>query len=493
MGGVQSVRPFVAAHGLALLTLLGAAIRFGTIGVQGFWLDEQVTVSLIQLGPIDLLRQVIASESNPALYYLAAGGWERLFGDSEFAIRSLTALAGTAAIPVIYAAANELYSRRAGMIAAALTATSPLLVWYSGEARNYEFLVLLAALGLLCFVRALSETGHRWLWAWALVSSLALATHYFAVFAIVPEAAWLLWSRRGRRLDTLIPMGAIAIVGLALLPLLAAQRGRGDWIEAYGFGGRLVNVAEHFAVGYYVPWPALPAIVLAAVGLVAGAAVIGGDRRLREALAMPATVAAGGLGLLLIAVVAGDDYLLSRNLLELWPMVAVGLAIALASPRLGRWGVATAGAVCMLGVWLVIWSALTPATHRQDYHELAEELGAAPTARLIVSQSSFSSPLILALDDARAAANFDLLATELIVVEPLPTDDYAVGTCLWLPTCGGVDVEPPPRFEPPPGFTLAREGQTETFGYAVYSAPVPTAIQRPVEYYTPRVFRQEAS
>ena len=79
------------------------------------------------------------------------------------------------------------------------------------------------------------------------------------------------------------------------------------------------------------------------------------------------------------------------------------------------------------------------------------------------------------------------------MIEPRRTDDYSVGTCLWLPTCGGVDVEPPPRFEPPAGFALVHEGSTESFDYSVYEAPAPVTIERPVEYFTPRVFLQEAS
>ena len=77
------------------------------------------------------------------------------------------------------------------------------------------------------------------------------------------------------------------------------------------------------------------------------------------------------------------------------------------------------------------------------------------------------------------------------MIEPRPTDNYAVGICWWIATCGGVDVEPPPPFEVPAGFTLERSGSTPSFDYSVYTAPAPIAIERPVEYFTPRVFVQE--
>ena len=68
--GVPPARPaavaaFASQHALLLIVGLGALLRFATLGVQGFWLDEQVTVSLIQQGPIDLLKSVQAGESKP--------------------------------------------------------------------------------------------------------------------------------------------------------------------------------------------------------------------------------------------------------------------------------------------------------------------------------------------------------------------------------------------------------------------------------------------
>ena len=486
-------RTAATRHALLLLIALGAAIRFATLTSQGFWLDEQVTVSLVQQGPIELLKAVITSESNPSLYYLLLGGWERVLGSGEFGIRSFSALAGTAAIPLLYVAAKTLYSRRAGVIAAAITATSPLLIWYSQEARNYELLLLLAALSFVCFAKALDDHGHRWLWAWALSSAVALATHYFAFFLIVPEAVWLLCRRPGSRLDTAIPMGAIAIVGLALLPLTATQRGRGDWIEGYGLSGRLINVPEHFLVGYHVPWEMLPGVAIALVGLAAVYAAWRAEGAARRGLAITASITLAGLAMLLLSSLFGDDYIVTRNLLELWPVAAVMLAVALASPRAGRIGLAAAGTLCVVGAGLAIWNAVTPDAQRPSYVEVADELGPSATPRLVVTQSGFSSPLILYLDGARVAADAELSTRELVVIETRPTENYAVGTCLWLFTCGGVDVDPPPRFEPPTGFSLEREGATETFDYSVYTAPAPVAIERPVEYFTPRVYLQEAS
>jgi uncharacterized membrane protein len=496
--GGRGIRPWwlatgwelVTRHALLVIVVAGAVLRFATLGVQGFWLDEHVTLSVIQQGPLDLLRSVQLGESNPAVYYLLAGGWERVFGSSELGIRSLSALAGVATIPLLYAATRTLGSRRAALIAAALAATSPLLIWYSQETRNYALFAFFAALAFLLFARALEDRGQRWLWGWALVSALALATHYFAFFLIVPQFVWLILRRPGSRVDTVLSAGVIAVVGVALLPLVASQRGRGDWISAYDLGERLLQVPEHFLVGLQVPWEALPAVVAAGVGLVFVLGALTAGRAAWRGLAIPVTVLAAGLAMLLIAVLAGDDYILSRNLIGLWVPFAIALALVLDRTRPSWLGVGTAAAVALIGVALAIWIPANRAAQRPHYSELAAELSGAADPRLIVSQSSFSSPLSLYLDGARVAGDDELSASELIVIEQRPTESHAVGLCWWIATCGGIDVEPPPPFEVPSGFELRRSGSTESFDYDLYTAPREIEIQRPLEYFTPRVLVQ---
>ena len=208
---------------LAALTVLAAILRFPTLHVQSYWFDEAVTVRLVSGGFGHMLSSIGGSESTPPLYYMLAWVWTRIFGHGEAGLRSLSALAGTAFVPVAYAAAAELASRRVALAIAALAAFNPLLIWYSQEARSYALLVLFAGLSFLLFARIAREQRDRDLAWWTLVSALAIATHYFAAFVVAPEAAWLLLRARDRR-RPLIATGALLAVGGALLPLLLRQR-----------------------------------------------------------------------------------------------------------------------------------------------------------------------------------------------------------------------------------------------------------------------------
>ena len=58
-------------------------------------------------------------------------------------------------IPALYLLGRELYDRRTGLVAAAFGAASPLLIWYSQEARMYAFVTLFGLLALLTQLRAI--------------------------------------------------------------------------------------------------------------------------------------------------------------------------------------------------------------------------------------------------------------------------------------------------------------------------------------------------
>src|SRR4051794_14385895 len=120
---------------VAGLTALGAALRFSTLAVQSYWLDEAVPVVLGRKSLGGVLSTTPNSEPTPPLYYVLAWLWAQLFGTGEVGLRSLSALIGTATIPVAYSAAARLVSPRAGLIVGAPAGPNPLLAWVSQGAR----------------------------------------------------------------------------------------------------------------------------------------------------------------------------------------------------------------------------------------------------------------------------------------------------------------------------------------------------------------------
>lgn len=391
------------------LTAVGIAVRFASLGLQSYHHDEVITAMRVVPGSFgDMLHEVRVSESNPPLYYVLAWGWAKAFGTGEFGLRSLSALFGAATVPVGYLIGRQLASRRAGLVLAALIAVNPMLIWYSQEARSYALLVFFAALSLLFFVRALDSRRGRDLAFWALASGLALCSHYFAVFAVALEAAWLLVALRRQWRAVLPALAAVGAVGLALLPLANSQINPNHigWIENSPLPERLWETAVSFLVGEtghviaeaprdrYALVPAI--LVGASLILVA----LRGSRRERRGAGIGLALGLGFVGLTAIAALAGKDYVVERNLLPALVPLTAAVAIGLAAAGARRLGLLLAVALCAYWLAFDVHVTQTPNLQRPDFRTVTDELGP-PRAgrRAIVTWKLAADPVRFYLRD----------------------------------------------------------------------------------------------
>jgi hypothetical protein len=281
---------------------------------------------------------------------------------------------------VAYAVARKTISQRAGFVAAALTACNPFLIWYSQEFRPYELLVLLSALALLFFAYAHEHPRPRRLAAWAIVSALALATHYYALLVVVPQALWLLWIHRRSR-AVYVAVAAVGLCGLALLPLAISQNGTGNasWIAPIPLVPRLRQIIPNFLIGFQSPARDVLeplAAALTILGLVLLALRSDVIER-RGALAWGA-LAVSGMVLNLLLIAAGIDDLITRNVIALWLPAGLLVAGGLGARRAGLVGVAAAAVLCGIGVVATAGVAFDRSFQRPDWRGVARVLGAHP-------------------------------------------------------------------------------------------------------------------
>ncbi|MET0304667.1 MAG: glycosyltransferase family 39 protein [Solirubrobacterales bacterium] len=417
---------------VAGLTVLAAGLRFVTLGGQAYHHDEVVTASRVLRGDFFHAMEAVGfSESAPPLYYVLAWAWTQLTGTGELGLRSLSALAGVATVPVAYLLGAELRGRRTGIAAAALVAVNPMLLWYSQEARSYALLVLLTTLATLYFVRALrdvpslkhlygppsggtSASGRRDLTLWGVFSALALATHYFAIFPIAFEVAWLLW-RRGRA--ALRGLWIVALAGLALAPLVIHQAslGHAEWIGGRSLGHRLWEVGVTFFAGETGDIIARPETLLpAAVPLLAALAALAllglrGDREERRAGGLMLAVAAATIvaPLLLALLVPGKDYVLARNLIPALAPLLAAIAIGVTLRAARRGGTAIAAVLVAYSLGFSIWASASPMMQRPDWDAVAARLGepTAPRATVLWTLGAASLRFYLSTGSFQAEAS----------------------------------------------------------------------------------------
>ena len=386
------------AQAVLALTVLAAALRFGTLDVQSVWLDESATIVLVRRGLGGMLSHLSSSESTPPLYYVLVSGWTKVFGTGVIGFRSFSAVVGTLTVPVMYLAGRRI-SPRAGIWAAALTTVNPAMYYYSQETRCYALLILFSAAAIVFWGRALHTGDRRALGWWAAMSILALLTHYFAVFLFIPEAVMLLRSLGLRRVR--VPIGAIVAAGLALLPLAVSERasGQANWIEASSLLSRAAEAPKQYLVGLYGPQEILSALLtgLLAAGAVA-LVVYRADARERQLAREMAIVAAVALLVpLALAFSHIFDVFDGRNVIAVWVPCALVVAIGLAGTRALRVGAAVGVGICLVSLLVIVGTDTKPGYQRDDWRAVADRLPTHASGSVVVTPANGLLPLSIYL------------------------------------------------------------------------------------------------
>lgn len=408
--GASARRGGAALWPLYLILAAGAALRLSTLGLQSLWYDEAFTAVHVFGGSFGhMLSQLPHTENTPPLWYVLEWVVIQALGHGAVALRLLSALAGVALIGVMWAIGRQLYGRRVAIISAALTAASPLFLWYSQEARAYSLYTLMVALAFLAFLRAEERTSAGRVAAFALAAALALLTHYFAAFLVVPMALYLARSRARLRGPAPWALAAVGATGAALLPLALAQGGRGaEWIAHSSLLGRLEAIPQYYLTGYSGA-PLGHGIELAVALPLAGAVLIGLwrliDPRAGEGRALGSAALCFGLALCgtlipLFLVAFGQDFFDPRNVIGAMVPLSAGIALLAGARSAGRFAAALAaiGALGFLAVGIDVdfnprlqrgdWSGVASALQRQS-----RALGIAPAQRVIASVHLGSAPL----------------------------------------------------------------------------------------------------
>lgn len=206
---------------LAGILALAAVLRLVGLGTESLWGDEILSV-LASRGPwLDIVTE--RTTYNQPFYFLLLHGWIGLFGESEFALRFPSAVFGVATVFFTFVLTRHLLDTRIALGAALLVAVSPVMIWYSQEARFYALTTLLLVVSTYALIRYL-ETGRSFfVIVYAVTAFLGSYTHYyFLPFVAAHNLVALIWLLRARRGTDLIKwLAAQLIVSLALVSKIA--------------------------------------------------------------------------------------------------------------------------------------------------------------------------------------------------------------------------------------------------------------------------------
>lgn len=209
--------PWLAVGGFVVAGLVARIIFYG-FSLGG---DELSTVWIVKDQSLGHVLSEVRSDSEitPPFYFVLA--WLAMkLGSSPELVRLPALVAGTATIPVVFLLGRRLFGNTAGLVAAAVTAASPFMVYFSAYARGYALMLLMLFCSTLFLIWAVEKKGLRWWVLYAVATCLAMYSHYTALFVLLGQFLWVLWAHPDSRKPVLI---ATACAGAGFLP----------WIPGY--------------------------------------------------------------------------------------------------------------------------------------------------------------------------------------------------------------------------------------------------------------------
>jgi 4-amino-4-deoxy-L-arabinose transferase-like glycosyltransferase len=229
-----------------------AAVVFIVVGItRPVWLDEANSVLIAKTGFAGIVDG-LSRENNFPLYYFVLSVWMRLFGDSEIAVRSLSAIFYLGGCAAAFAVTRRLAGEsRSGWYGALFYALSPLAIRQAQNIRMYALLGMLCGWSVWCWLRVIrdrDESRGAWICLVA-VDLLGMLTHVWFAFVLVGQfAATVIFERR--RVARFVLAVAAAAVPWALLWGIIfwgqLHNGATDWMPPLSPALVMIALAEFY-------------------------------------------------------------------------------------------------------------------------------------------------------------------------------------------------------------------------------------------------------
>lgn len=137
---------------LALIVAIAAGFRFWALGANSVWVDEGASWFQSSGTFLEVFSRT-AQDNYPPLHNLFLWLQIGLFGDGEASLRFPSAVFATLEIPAVFMLGRAMAGSRAGLMAAALLALSPVHLYQAHNARMYTLFSLTVTLWLWSALR----------------------------------------------------------------------------------------------------------------------------------------------------------------------------------------------------------------------------------------------------------------------------------------------------------------------------------------------------
>ena len=167
-----------------LIILLAFSLSFYRLSSRDLWYDEAINYFRALT-----LRFFIYDFYPPLFYYILH--FFLKFGDSEFVLRSLSAISGTFVVLFLFLLGRKILGREIAIFSSILFAISPMRIWYAQECSIHIMAVLWVLFSLYIFYLFTLSPSNKYMLMLTLANLLAICTSYYALIIIIGEVFYL--------------------------------------------------------------------------------------------------------------------------------------------------------------------------------------------------------------------------------------------------------------------------------------------------------------
>ena len=317
---------------------------------QSVWFDEAYSILLAKYSFREIIT-LTAQDVHPPAYYWLLKAWTMVFGDSELALRSLSALFLGLSVGMIGLLLRKLFGAGVALKALPFVVFAPFLLRYGFEIRMYvvvSFIGVAATYILLLAVEQVSVKKRRLLLAlYAALVALGVYTLYFSALIWITHLVWILWRSRQTK-ELRVAAEVIAAYGVSFILFL-------PWVPVFlskAGGSTLSNVTHHldidnligivsFAFVYESPWElgmlgVFVGLLIAAISYVAIVGFKNAKRKEKPSLLLLAAYVSVPVLVLIVVTYFAPVYLeryIAHFIIGGYALVGTSVALALRGNR----------------------------------------------------------------------------------------------------------------------------------------------------------------
>jgi hypothetical protein len=183
---------------ILFLILLNSFLKFYGIGKSSFWIDEAYSVSLAQRDIAEIIK-TCSSTDNPPFYFVLLHYWSKVFGISETAVRSMSAVFSISTVILLFHFVNKNIGFTTAIFVSLIFSLSGQHLYYAQETRNYAVVIFLSVLSAGFYLELFSSGKKSTLVFITLTNILLICTHYIAGFLLACEGIVALFFISGNR------------------------------------------------------------------------------------------------------------------------------------------------------------------------------------------------------------------------------------------------------------------------------------------------------